>query len=268
MASGEYMARRVTVSSAGLTECGPVRKKNEDSVFLAERPCPGLAGTGTIGIYLIADGLGGHPGGEIASNAAMRTISGVILEYLGVGVPARPVCLLREAIERAHRAVLALASSEPALRSMGTTVTVGLRLGLDLYLGHVGDSRAYLARDRSLRQLTEDHSVIADLLRQGSITSAEARRHPDRGQILRCLGVTQDLAVDTHVGNGTDERLALRAGDRLLFCSDGLTDAVADNEILDCIQRYRPSRACRRLLDLANARGGTDNASVIAVRVG
>jgi len=261
------MAKRVSVSSAGVTDAGLARTSNEDSLFQIERSAANAAGASTYGLYLIADGMGGHSGGEVASTTAMRTISTIILESLRANTPIQPTVLIRDAIERAHRAILTIASADRALRSMGTTVTVGLRLDLELYLGHVGDCRAYLARDGRLHQLTEDHSVVAALLRQGDITPQQAISHPDKGKILRCLGVTQHVDVDTRLRETGEGRLTLRPGDRLVFCSDGLTQGVSDVEILDCVQRWRPRRACGQLVRLANAKGGTDNTSVIVVMV-
>ncbi len=144
---------------------------------------------------------------------------------------------------------------------MGTTVTLGFRLDNDLYLGHVGDSRAYLIRKGMIEQLTEDHSLVAQLLKEGVITPEEAKEHPEKGKILRCLGVSDKVVIDTSSQTLCD-------GDSLVFCSDGLTTCVTDNEILDCVRQSKNAgAACYGLINLANSRGGEDNTSVIVVNV-
>jgi protein phosphatase len=151
---------------------------------------------------------------------------------------------------------------------MATTVTAGLRIDFDLYLGHVGDCRAYLVRNGEIRQLTEDHSVVADLVKQGVITADEARSHPDRAKIFRSLGVTSDIRVDTCGREDGAEKLSLLPGDRLVFCSDGLTGHLPDAEILRWIEGNPDAdQACRALIGAANAMGGGDNITVIVVGV-
>ena len=265
------MSGQLEVVAAGLSDTGLVRSNNEDRVFVIDRREANSFGADSYGVYLVADGLGGHQGGEVASEMAMRTISALLLSGLTrLSAADSPSHLLEGAIQNAHHKILELAASRPELQGMGTTVTVGLRLDLNLYVGHVGDSRAYLARDRRLIQLTEDHSVVALLLRQGTITPQEAISHPDRGKILRCLGVTENVTVDTAL-SGIDAlqgKLVLRRDDALVFCSDGLHGYISDAAILDCLSRWAdPPEACRRLVDLANSAGGADNTSVIVVRV-
>ena len=266
---GSSTGKELNIETAALTDPGLVRGNNEDSVFLIDKRESNAFGSETFGIYLVADGMGGHLGGEVASETAMRTISTTLLDKLKSTSESRPPSLLlKQAIERAHNDILDVAGSKPELRSMGTTVTVGLRLDFDLYLGHVGDSRAYLIRENRIRQLTEDHSVVALLLKRGAITPREARTHPDKGKILRCLGITRDVTIDTFIRDNAEGKLTLRGRDALVFCSDGLTDYVSDGEILNCVsRRSHPGEACRDLIDMANSRGGGDNTSVIIVRV-
>jgi len=184
------------------------------------------------------------------------------------GKSRSPSNLVKHAVEQANKQIFDMAATRPELYSMGTTITLGFRLDDALYLGHVGDSRAYLIRKGTIRQLTEDHSLVAQLLREGKITLQEAKRHPDRGTILRCLGASGDVTVDAFIQNGEERILTLYNGDTLLFCSDGLTSEVPDYEILDCVEESNNATdACRKLIDLANYRGGGDNISIIIVKV-
>jgi len=269
-AEGELsLEKQLSIEASGLTDKGIVRRNNEDAILIFDRQEPNVFGVDSFGIYLVADGMGGHQGGEVASEAAKQTISSSLLENLKLEAwPRSPFQLLKEAVERAHFKILRIAQEKPKLRSMGTTVTVGLRLGLELYIGHVGDSRAYLIRNREIQQLTEDHSLVATLLKKGAITPDEVRAHPDRGKIIRCLGVSPYIAVDTRVQNLEKGMVNLNAGDCLVFCSDGLSTCVHNNEILDrAVSEDNPDQVCRGLVDLANSRGGEDNISVIVVKV-
>jgi protein phosphatase len=161
-----------------------------------------------------------------------------------------------------------MARSKPQLFNMGTTVTLGLRLDDRLYLGHVGDSRAYLMRKGRMHQLTEDHSLVARLLKEGLITAEEAKNHPERNKIYRCLGISTDIDVDSYKQVGGKECVVLRGGDTLLFCTDGLSSCVSDKENRDCLLRADGAEsACRELVSLANRNGGEDNISIIVVRV-
>jgi len=257
------------IETAGLTDLGLVRSNNEDSLFFVDGDMPEAPGARAFGIYLIADGMGGHQGGEIASRIAMRSISNALLEGLrNASGPVSAPAILKEALEIAHSEILSEARNNTRLRTMGTTATVGLRLGCDLHLGHVGDSRAYLVREGRIRQLTDDHSVVGQLIKQGDITSQQGRTHPERGVLLRCLGVSRNVTVDTSIKGTQDNVLALRSGDALVFCSDGLTDSVSDGEILrSVVTRPHPADACKDLIDKANSRGGLDNTTVIVVKV-
>ncbi len=267
--NGIIGTKQLYVETAGLTHRGLVRTSNEDSLFFLDSSYPNAFGSKAFGIYLIADGMGGHEAGEVASETATRIISTNLLDKIKSGaVLQSPSHAVEQTIAYAHNEILKMARDKPELRSMGTTVTTGLRLGLDLYIGHVGDSRAYLIRREMIQQLTEDHSVVAHLVKEGYITLEEARTHPDSGKIFRCLGVSADIAIDTCIHKYGQDKLTLLVGDCLVFCSDGLTGYVSDNEILKCINnRDSPEKTCRRLIDLANSRGGGDNTSVIIVRL-
>jgi protein phosphatase len=152
---------------------------------------------------------------------------------------------------------------------MGTTVTLGFRLDNELYIGHVGDSRAYLVRKGKMRQLTEDHSLVAQLIKEKVITPEEARTHPDRSKILRCLGVSGETRIDSFNPEGNEHKLNIQYGDVLMFCSDGLCGYAPDDEILSCLNKKEDAKTlCQSLVNLANLKGGGDNISVIVVKTG
>lgn len=224
------------------THTGRVRSNNQDSVH----PAPN-SGETTDGLLIaVADGMGGHVGGEIASNTAL---SAAIATN---GTPA-------ERISAANQAVLGEVIANPSLRGMGTTLTMAL-IDHDgrATLGHVGDSRAYLLRDGELRQLTLDHTVIAEYLATGKITEEEAKRHPQRSVITRAVGIIDDLHIDEFSED-------CRPGDRLLLCSDGLTAMVPDSDIMRVVRDNRPATAVSLLVDAANEMGGVDNITVAVV---
>ena len=247
--------------SAARTHRGRVRDNNEDSVFAVDRIQRSSFQSYSFGIYIVADGLGGHQAGEVASKTAVRIISSKLLINLKESTTSRsPAQVIWQTIERANAEIFDLAASQPRLRSMGTTVTMGLRLDSRLCVGHVGDSRAYLASRGKIRQLTRDHSLVAQMVREGKITPGEARTHPERGVILRCLGASREVDIDVF-------ELKLETGDHLLLCSDGLTATVSEDEILGCLMADASVRnMCKTLIGLANSRGGEDNVSVVIVR--
>jgi len=260
--------RDLHFDTACLTDTGMVRKNNEDSCFILESTQSTDLGADSYGVYLIADGMGGEQAGEVASTRAVAGISSFILDSLtALTKPDSFADLVKQPIEKANTELYHMARSSPQLSTMGTTVTLGLRVNNELYLGHVGDSRAYLIRGGMTRQLTQDHSVVAGLLKAGMITQEEARQHPDRGKIFRCLGSSLNVVIDTYKEIGNEEKLILQNGDSLVFCTDGLTAHVSDEEILAEVERPGDAYdACRQLISLANQRGGSDNISVIVAK--
>jgi serine/threonine protein phosphatase PrpC len=230
---------------AVLSETGKVRDNNEDSYYADGR------------IFIVADGMGGHRAGEIASAVAIEEF----LSYESENRGSSPLDRMRGGILAANHVIYHMALNDPGLEGMGTTFTAALLEG-DIYLGHVGDSRAYLWRRRDLRLLTRDHSLVEKMVLDGHITSLEARVHPQRNVILRALGISDRLEVDV-------DSIAIRAGDRLLLCSDGLTSTVEDKELLQVISGdHEPEQLCRRLVDAAIDHGGTDNVTVIVIELG
>jgi protein phosphatase len=231
---------RLVVGAA--TDVGRVREVNEDSYLVDE----------AMGLYAIADGVGGHQAGEVASSTALEALRAAV----------RSGKALRDAIEEANDAVYAKSLADDDLRGMGTTVTAAtLAAGNTLLVGHVGDSRAYMLRDGDLRQLTTDHSRVQELVDTGHLTAEEAAVHPMRNIITRAIGMDETVEVDVYP-------VELRVGDRVLFCSDGLTDMLHDDFLGTELRREDdPSRAATRLVDAANRAGGVDNITVLVLGV-
>jgi PPM family protein phosphatase len=230
---------------AARTDTGRVRNQNEDSM-LAELP-----------LVAVADGMGGHRGGEVASAAALEVLKGWRDKLPG----ARPIEVLRDAFVEANRVVWEKGREDERLEGMGTTLTAALVEGRKLTLGHVGDSRAYLLRSGSLSQVTEDQTLVREWEKQGRLTADEAAHSPQRNILLQAIGGDPGtLQVDVTT-------VDLRPGDRLLLASDGLHSMVADPDRLRDIMLANddPDDACRALIDAANDAGGHDNITVIVV---
>lgn len=222
------------------SDVGRGRSENEDA-YLADE---------ARRLYAVADGMGGHRAGEVASATAIESLR----EAFGAGR------VLDEAVGEANAAVFAKASANLEMRGMGTTLTAVALLDDHIaLLGHVGDSRAYLMRDGGVTQITEDHSLVEQLVREGRLSPEEAAHHPQRAIITRALGIDPEIEVDTY-------RVDLRPGDRLVLCSDGLTNMVADDAIAGVLRRQPdPQRAAETLVDMANKAGGDDNITVVVV---
>ena len=231
----------IKVGTAGVTDVGRVRDGNEDGfIDQADR----------LGLVAVADGMGGHRAGEVASATALEALRASVANGQS----------LRDAIEGANDAVLEKSESDLELHGMGTTLTAGM-LGSDGYLvvGHVGDSRAYLARDGALTQITTDHSLVEEMVRDGVLTPEQAEVHPQRSTITRALGIDPRVDVDEYP-------IELQPGDRILFCSDGLTTMVRPDEIAGILSREPdPKRAAQLLVDAANAAGGEDNITAVII---
>lgn len=236
---------RVRVGS--LTDVGRVREINQDSLLSdPER-----------GLFVVADGMGGHLAGEKASQSAVE----VLKEWLSAdclkSANGTMLDVIQEAIQEANRQIVQASLQDPSMRGMGTTATVAVTLSGRVFLGHIGDSRAYLIREQAIEQVTEDHSVVAQLLRARAITPQEAARHPYRNVITRCLGMQMEVEADTLSVDWSE-------GDRLVLCTDGLSGLVSDEEIMQhACSASDPQEACDQLVALALERGGHDNISVI-----
>jgi len=234
---------------AMVSDVGRVRARNEDAVD----------GSAELGWALVADGMGGHRGGDVASALVVREVSAEMNAALaGTGAGPDRARLVSQAIRRANRAIFSESNRNLKLYGMGSTAVLACFAGSTLVVGHVGDSRAYLFRNRVLKRLTVDHSLLQELLDGGMISAAEASRAPGRGVLTRSLGVDPDVAVDV-------ASLPLRPGDVVLLCSDGLTEMVSDEvlarELGDGDGDLEGLAA--RLIDRANLNGGRDNVSVV-----
>jgi protein phosphatase len=228
------------LASSARTDTGRKRRRNEDA-FVCEPP-----------LFAIADGMGGAQAGEVASRLAAESLRE--REHGELSALEQTVELIREA----NRRVYAYSSENASARGMGTTMTVALVDGNRVTIGHVGDSRAYLLRDEQLTQLTQDHSLVAELVRSGRLTPEDAESHPRRSVITRALGTDSEVEVDVF-------SLQARDGDLYLLCSDGLTSMVADVEIERILASARADLddAAKKLIEAANSAGGEDNITVV-----
>ena len=237
------------LSEAGISDVGRRREANEDRFGLAPE----------LGLYLVSDGMGGHLAGQVASDLATRAMIRAIqsLENLA----ATPTERLRYAVARANQEVYLTARERPECAGMGTTLVALIVREGRAALAHVGDSRAYLVRDGQIRQLTDDHSLVGELLRRRAITEAAAREHPQRHVLTRALGVREFVEPDL-------AELSASPGDVFALCSDGLTNHVLDAEIAERVDGGADlETACKELVQSANDRGGEDNATLVLVRV-
>ncbi|HME71816.1 MAG TPA: Stp1/IreP family PP2C-type Ser/Thr phosphatase [Myxococcota bacterium] len=237
------------VEIASLSHVGRVRASNQDSYGEFAN------GAGWRAL-VVADGMGGHQGGEVASRIAVDTIGNV----LGAS-HEEPEQSLRKAFLAANERIFEVASSNPRYAGMGTTgVALLLAATGDAWVAHVGDSRAYVFRDGKLTALTADHSYVAELQRRGFLSAAEAAVHPRRNEVLRSIGGEPDLDVEIRP-------VVARPGDCFLLCTDGLWGCVPESELVGALANARPQDAVRMLVDLANHHGGPDNVTVQLARI-
>jgi serine/threonine protein phosphatase PrpC len=268
-----------TVRAFGLTDLGRVRSVNEDHFLVADLSrtlrirqtslprAPTQQGRGRGHVLLVADGMGGHAAGEVASALTVDTVEGYVLELLRrfsnlqasdeYGVIAD----LREAVRQADARIVEESTENPDLAGMGTTLTLAFASGDRLFVLHAGDSRCYLLRGGCLERLTEDHTLVAEMVGRGEISAEQARRHPRRNVVTNALG-------GGHAGVWVDVRREnLEPGDVLLLCSDGLSDMLVDEEIAAVLAAEgEPESACERLVAAANEAGGRDNITAVVAR--
>jgi protein phosphatase len=251
----------MTVNARGLTDVGRKRDHNEDSFLIDEE----------IGLFVVADGMGGHQGGGTASKIAVETIREDMRKAKAANPGAfqqeKPLSesplrdLLRMAVEAACYNIFHAAQNDTNLAGMGTTVTAVLMSKPHALFAHVGDSRCYLVRKERIYQISEDHSLVNEQLKAGVITPDEARNSRFKNIITRSVGFEEDVLVDM-MGVTTE------TGDTLIICCDGLSNLVEDHEILKVVTAHTLDEMPRKLVDLANERGGDDNITVIVAQVG
>jgi PPM family protein phosphatase len=226
----------MNVSVGAATDIGQVREGNEDSYLVVEP------------LYAVADGMGGHRGGEVASSLALETVQGMFERREGS---------LAEQVAEANRAVFDRSQNDRKVSGMGTTLTAAQVDGNRVHLVHVGDSRAYLLRGGELTQITEDHTLVHRMVMEGEISEEEAETHPHRSILTRALGVDQNIQVD-------EGDLEVAPGDRLLLCTDGLTGMVPEGQIREILlESLDPQEAVDKLVKVANRAGGIDNITAL-----
>ncbi|MCL5057345.1 MAG: Stp1/IreP family PP2C-type Ser/Thr phosphatase [Actinobacteria bacterium] len=229
------------------TEVGLIRKRNEDSICVI----PDLA------FFAVADGMGGHLAGEVASRMALESVAGELRAVKKNGLEKK----LLKGVRAANSNVYEASQKDSSCRGMGTTLTAAVIKDREMTLAHVGDSRAYIIRGDKIFSLTEDHSLVHEMLKQGGITREQAREHPHRNVLTRALGTDPSVEVDII-------KTTLEEGDFVLLCSDGLSGLVEDHQIKGLVKSAPgPEQAVRDLIQEALGRGGNDNISVIVVEI-
>ena len=237
------------IKTFSLTDIGKKRKLNQDFVYTSERPVGNLPN-----VFIVADGMGGHKAGDIASRCTVETI----VEEIGKCQETDPVRILRMAIEKANEKVRFLASEDENFAGMGTTVVVATCKGRELLVANVGDSRLYVV-GRQIRQITRDHSLVEEMVRLGGIDRETARNHPDKNIITRAIGATPSVDVDFF-------HVELQEDELILMCSDVLTNMLEDEEIRMILHGQRDIvEKAEELVKAANNNGGKDNIAVILI---
>jgi protein phosphatase len=249
------------VEAYGMSNVGMRRQQNEDSYLINDR----------LGLFVVADGMGGHQGGEFASRMAVTTVEEIVgklhggdpeaTQIKGVNTEgADPGGCLKHAIAEAGRRIHQQALFDDNLRGMGTTTVAALVVGKSIFIANVGDSRAYLIRHQKIEQITEDHSLVSEQVRAGVLSAQDAKAHKLKNIITRSVGYQEEVDSDVTV-------LEPQVGDRVLMCSDGLSNLVGDEELLKMVSQEAPQGACEALVREANRRGGDDNITVVIIQV-
>jgi len=240
---------------------GVTRENNEDSLAAVTLNQASETASQTIGVYAVADGMGGHEAGEVASKLAVRTVVRELMQNVAEAdkdMPEPYQQWLERAVALANRVVRKKAHQENT--NMGTTLVMAVVVGNDVHIANVGDSRAYLISPTQLRQITHDQSLVQSLVDKGEITPEQAANNPNRSMLTQAVGSQDDVTVDLF--NET-----LENGESLLLCSDGLWDTLGDEEIIDIVRKAdTPHAACQALVDACNVKGAQDNIAAVLVR--
>ncbi len=231
------------------TDIGQKRHMNQDFIFTSEEQIGNLPN-----LFVVADGMGGHKAGDFASRYGVS----VLVETVKKDSNFNPVKIMRNAIQAANREVYEQSLKDPSMAGMGTTMVVCTVVGGFAYIANVGDSRLYLADDKELVQITQDHSLIAEMVRIGELTPEEGRNHPDKNIITRAIGTAPEVKVDFF-------DTQFHAGSRIVMCSDGLSNMVEDHRIFEILKGSDEEDKSQALIDEANANGGKDNIAVIVI---
>ena len=254
----------VRVVAGGLTDIGMLREENQDHLGDFE-PASSARMLGRL--LIVADGVGGHRGGRVASGMAVETLAEAYFsEENEVTLSPGSAPTIEDRLVRSFREtndrIFARAQQDPAVHGMASTCTALVLYAGRVFVAHLGDSRAYLVRDGRIRQLTTDHSLVQERVDAGLLTAEEARTHADRNIITRSLGFEPEIEPEV-----LKPPIAIQPGDRYVLSTDGLHGVVTDDEIAEAVQRFEPAEACHRLVAAANASGGPDNITVQVLRV-
>lgn len=249
------MSGGLTIEYGQASDTGLVRNENQD--FLGKFPPDHDRLNSGIGqLFIVADGLGGHNAGQVASKIAVKTIG----EGYSAKTNESPPELLKKVFQQANAAIQKEATSNPEYSGMATTCSVLALYGKTACFAHVGDSRIYRITKYTIEQLTRDHSQVAEMARQGILTKEEAEVHPNRSVLTRALGARPQIEIDI------DDTIELNKGDYFLICSDGLAK-IQEKELKQITLSNPPQAACDQLIELANNRGGQDNSTVIIIKI-
>ncbi|MDR0272872.1 MAG: Stp1/IreP family PP2C-type Ser/Thr phosphatase [Clostridiales bacterium] len=245
--------------AAGFTDVGVTRSQNQDAIFVCDKqigPFPNL--------FIVADGMGGHKAGDVASGTAVEKFSGFVRDFAAQDFiqPENYLDLLVSAAQHAGEAIISKAKSDKSMQGMGTTLTACVIDNGKIFITHIGDSRAYAINQLAMKQLTTDHTFVEELLQTGRVSEEEARTHPKRHVLTRVLGVSDNMVVDGIVREIGDAAA-------VLLCSDGLTNMLDNESIMKIVNGlgYVEHRT-RYLIDEANKKGGIDNISAILIDIG
>ncbi|RQD77820.1 MAG: Stp1/IreP family PP2C-type Ser/Thr phosphatase [Candidatus Syntrophonatronum acetioxidans] len=241
----------------GKTDIGKERQKNEDSYIIIDHDKG-------IGLFAVADGMGGHLGGDVASSLAVEMIRDFYQRHQAELIESFPTGakdLLRKMFIQINEKIWHESLIRPDLKGMGTTLTVAFLIGEQLVIGHIGDSRAYKIRTEGVWQLTEDHTYVQKLVKENKILPGEKESHPQRNLLIRALGTNKRVEVDIYFYH-------LTKGDLILLCTDGLTRTIPDEEMKDLVlSATSPEEAVDELIKVANKRGGPDNITALLVSI-
>lgn len=235
-----------------ITDAGAIREMNQDFYFSSDTAVGNLPN-----LFIVADGMGGHKAGDYASRYTIERLVASVSRNAG----DEPVSIIKEAINKANELLVAESREDEAKRGMGTTLVVGTIIGNKLFVANIGDSRLYIVGGtEQIRQITRDHSLVDEMVRMGEINADEARVHPDKNIITRAVGAADHVEADFF-------EVELCEDDRILLCTDGLTNMVRDKEICDTIrQNDNIETAASQLVAMANANGGRDNITVMIIK--
>ena len=233
--------------SYGMTHIGQKRSMNQDYIYFTDDPVGNLPN-----LYIVADGMGGHKAGDKASSYAVERF----LEIIGTMTKEQPFCLMKDAIEQVNQELFSMAGSKEEYEGMGTTFVAASVANNQPYVMNIGDSRLYLLND-TISQISMDHSFVEELVRNGEITKEEAKNHPQKNYITRALGAEEQVKADFF-------QVEIESGNRILLCSDGLSNMVSDKELESILKNEKKIEvAVDKMIDRANEEGGRDNIAVV-----